>query len=373
MERPLRSPARIALLLESDGPGGAETLLIQLAEELRRRGHTVTPIGPAFGCGWLGGQFRQRGFTPEVFTLRRPIDFSCLAGMVRLLRRLRTDVLHSHEFTGAVYGTAATALLRVPHVITLHATRYPLAVRRRRVALRWAFRHSRRAVGVSQATREDLTRALNLGPDEVTVIHNGIRLVPGDRRAARAALGLPDDTIMILAVGNLRPGKGHLHLLQAAARLKPEVAALPWRVYIAGQGDREELESFARQAGIADRVCLLGHRDDIAALLAASDIYAMPSLWENLPMALLEAMFAGRAVVASGVGGIPEAVRDGVEGVLSPPGDPEGLARALEPLIADPALRQRLGAAAERRAHSEFGIEVMTDAYERAYGLGGGA
>jgi glycosyltransferase involved in cell wall biosynthesis len=357
-------------MLESDGPGGAETVVTQLAEELRRRGRIVTPIGPEYGCGWLAEQFRRRGFSPEVFSLRHPIDLRCLTRLVGVLRRLGTDVLHSHEFTGAVYGTAATALLRLPHVITMHATQYPLAARRRRIALRWAVRHSRKAVGVSGATREHLLTSLRLAPDTVTVIHNGIRFSPGDRRAARAGLGLEDDAVMILSVGNLRPGKAHINLLKAVTRLEGAARAIPWKVYIAGQGDEQaELQSFADQAGIAGRVVLLGHRDDVPSLLAACDVYAMPSLWENLPMAILEAMFAARPIVASEVGGIPEAIRSGTEGLLTPPGNPDALARALESLIADPGLRERMGQAALERARREFGVEAMTDAYEILYGL----
>src|SRR5689334_10687465 len=102
-----QQPLRIALMLESDGPGGAEVMLLQLAEELRRRGHDVLPVGPDNGSGWLAGQFRERGFTPATFSLRRPLDFNCLRGLAHLLRDKRIQVVHSHEFAMAVYGAAA--------------------------------------------------------------------------------------------------------------------------------------------------------------------------------------------------------------------------------------------------------------------------
>jgi glycosyltransferase involved in cell wall biosynthesis len=100
--------ATVALMLESDGPGGAERVLIQLAEELRARGHEVVPVGPSDGCGWLAGEFRERGYNPEVFENRWPVfDPLCVAGLVRKFRRRAVDVVHSHEFTMAVYGAAA--------------------------------------------------------------------------------------------------------------------------------------------------------------------------------------------------------------------------------------------------------------------------
>src|SRR5256714_7721120 len=102
---------RIAMMLESDEPGGAEMMVYQLSNELRSRGHTILPVGPARGVGWLGDLFRKSGFHTEVFSISRPIDPSCVRGLVRLFRDFRIDAVHSHEFTMAVYGSAATQLL----------------------------------------------------------------------------------------------------------------------------------------------------------------------------------------------------------------------------------------------------------------------
>src|SRR3954465_12377922 len=101
------SRLRIAMMLESDGPGGAEMMVFRLSEELRHRGHTVVPVGPANGIGWLGDLFRGAGVSPEVFRMRGPVDPGCLQRLVRLLREQRIDAIHSHEFTMAVYGAAA--------------------------------------------------------------------------------------------------------------------------------------------------------------------------------------------------------------------------------------------------------------------------
>jgi len=105
---------RVAMMLESDGPGGAEMMVFRLSEELRARGHTVVPVGPVKGIGWLGDLFRDVGVSPEVFHLKRPVDPGCVRGLMQLFRDHRIDAVHSHEFTMAVYGAAASRLLDLP-------------------------------------------------------------------------------------------------------------------------------------------------------------------------------------------------------------------------------------------------------------------
>lgn len=363
------APTTIALLLESDGPGGAEIMLIQTAEELRRRGHDVVPVGPAAGCGWLAGQLRERGFEPEVFRLSGALDWDCVRSLLEVVDRRGVKVLHSHEFTMAFYCSVISRLRGLPHVTTMHGSSRMLLKWTRRLALRLAFRSSR-VVAVSSDTRQHLVDTLRLPDSRVTTIPNGIRVRPGAREPVRRELGLMPTDILIVAVGNLVPRKGHIHLLGALARLDRAGAPRNWHVAIAGRGDeRERLLAFARDAGFADHVHLLGHRDDVPDIVSAADIFAMPSLWEGLPVALLEAMFLGKPVVASGVSGIPEAVHDGVHGFLTVPGDEESIGTALGRLLGDSDLRLRLGESARARAGDRFSVGVMVDAYEREYGL----
>jgi glycosyltransferase involved in cell wall biosynthesis/GT2 family glycosyltransferase len=357
-------PLRIALLLESDGPGGAERMLLLLAEALRRRGHQVVPVGPADGVGWLGDEFRARGFEPEVFRLRRSLDPRCALGLVRLFREKGVHVAHSHEFTMAVYGAAAARMRGIPHLVTMHGGMYFEARRRRRVALRWAFRQSARAVAVSGATRAELERGLRADDLEIDVVLNGVPEQVGDRHRVRRELGLAADDRLILAVGSLYPVKGYDILLEALGTLSAQPG---WRLAVAGQGGEEpRLREQARREGLGDRVHLLGFRDDIPDLLAAADVYVMPSRSEGLPLALLEAMFAGLPVVASAVGGIPDALGEG-GGILVPPGDAPALAAALRALLTDDERRRVLGSRAGEIAGARFGVDAMADAYERLY------
>lgn len=363
----------VALMLESDGPGGAENMLLQLAEELQRRGYGVCPVLPAKGLGWLAAECRKRGFEPETFSLRRPLDWRCLRGLIEVLRRREVDVVHSHEFTMAFYGAAAARWLRKPHVITMHGGQRVLSHWRRRIAFRWAMRRSRAVAAVSGATRQLFLDALHLTPDAITVVHNGIvPPPPGNPAAVRRELGLAEGEVLIVSVGNLYPVKGHAVLLEALVRLAERTDLPPWRMALAGRGrETEPLKRFAEEHGLGRRIHFLGHRADVPDILAAADVWVMPSLSEGLPLALLEAMFAGKAIVASAVGGIPEVIVSERDGLLVPPRDPAALAAALGRVIASPDVRAALGRAARERAASGFSVAHMTDDYERLYAEAG--
>ena len=159
--------------------------------------------------------------------------------------------------------------------------------------------------------------------------------------------------------------KGHRYLVEAVARLTARHPGL--HVAIAGRGDREPVATCAAALGVADRVHLLGPRADVSNVLASADIFALPSLSEGLPLALLEAMFAARPIIASAVGEVPVALEHGQAGVLVPPGDVAALADALDRLLADLAGAQALGECAARRAAATYGLERMVDSYVRLY------
>jgi L-malate glycosyltransferase len=356
-------PLRIAMMLESDGPGGAEVMNLRLSAELRRLGHEVVPVGPAHGQGWLGDHFRRGGFPTEVFQLNRPIDPSCVRGLVGLFARQRIDIVHSHEFTMSVYGTAATRIARLPHLLTMHGGLTVCRVLRRRIALRWAMRRSEHAVVVSRATLHQFSSDLGISPARLVVVPNGVPITLGDATRVRAEFGIRDGECVLLAVGTLERHKGHRVLLEALAALPADATRTPWRLVIAGGrgGDQHDsLLAFVREAGLAERVHIVTNRDDIADLQAMADVYVMP-------MALLEAMVAGKAIVASRTAGIPEAIDHDENGLLVPPGDVESLTAALRTVIGDASRRLNLGAAAAERARREFSVHVMASRYETLY------
>jgi glycosyltransferase involved in cell wall biosynthesis len=358
------------MMLESDGPGGAEFVILQLSEELRRRGHIVYPVGPEVGTGWLAGRFRALGFEPQTFRLDRTLDPGCARRMAEMFRRLSIDVVHSHEFTMAVYGALAAKWSDRRHVITFHGSQTMHRALRRRIAVRWAMRNSAATTAVSGETQRQLVRDLGVAPSAIQVIRNGVPVRPGDRARIRRELGARDDEIVVLAVGNLEKRKGHLILLEALRRVRAEMPDSPWRLVIAGgRGgpEQEPIEKFVRDQNMENRVHVLLRREDVPDLQAASDLFVMPSLWEGLPLALLEAMLAGKPIIASATSGIPEAIETERDGLLTPPGDAAALSAALARLLRDPEERRRLGAAALARGQREFTVGVVADAYLRLF------
>lgn len=366
-------PMTIAQMIESDQQGGAEILMLDLSMELKRRGHRIVPVGPPRRTGWLNDRYRERGI--EMLTLgnQKAIDFNCVRNLKAALHAERVDVVHSHEFSMCVYGTAATGLLGLPHVTTMHGNQEMTRALRRRMALRWAFKRSAAVVAVSEATRQTLIEELGVRPGAIEVVLNGVPVVQGQARQIRQEFGIAQGDLLIVASGTVVPRKGHMVLLKALHRLEKEGLSVPWQVIIAGRpvGDEaDRLRQFITEAGFAGKVHLAGQRSDVADLLAAADIFTMPSLKEGLPLALLEAMLARKPIVASRTSGIPEAITDGLDGLLAPPGDEVALAAALSRVMREPALRESLAREALARATRDFTIESMANKYEQLYRRG---
>lgn len=361
---PIRG-ARIAHLIETDGPGGAERMVADMAGELAAGGCPGVAFLPEHREGWLGRELAAVGVEVEHYRLERPFSPRCVRELAAAFRAHRIDIAHSHEFTMAIYNAWAARLAHVPHVITMHGSRYYAARWQRRIAMRFAVVSSNGVVAVSQDLAAHLRRDLHVRDKAIDVIPNGVRPRAFQNPTLRLELGLAPDDRIVLAVGNLYSVKGHLQLIEALALLP---AAARAHVVIAGRGDlAAALSARAAVLGVSDRVHLLGLRADIPNLLADADLFVHPSLAEGLPLALLEAMFAGRAIVASDVGEIGRALTGGA-GLLVPPGNPPALARCIERLLDHPSEAGALGAFAARRAASEYGLDSMVARYAHIYG-----
>jgi len=218
-------------------------------------------------------------------------------------------------------------------------------------------------VFVNNITRNAYIQLYRVPSKRSLTIYNGIdcqvfdRL--GDKREeARVALGVKSTEHMVLAAGNLVEVKGYKYLISASSDLVRR--GIPLKCFIAGQGElKEDLERQIVNLGLETKVTLLGYRNDIPFLLSATDIFCMPSLNEALPYSLLEAMAAGIPVIASNVGGIPEALTDGKEGLLVPSGGVRELSFAIQKLISDDQLAKRLGLNGQHTVNQTFSLERM--------------
>ena len=357
---------RFAHLIESDGPGGAERMLASLATELQAAGSHNVVIAPAGGEGWLAQELRGTGVQVELFRLDRPISGTFARWLTEMLRRHRVALAHSHEFTMAVYGAWAARRAGAAHVFTMHGSRYYAERWRRRIALRLAAALSGPVVTVSHSLAQHLRRDLWLRAARIVTIPNGARQTPVAQSSLRDELQLADTDRLAVAVGNLYPVKGHAYLLQALALLTARFPQL--HVAIAGRGElADSLIAQARSLQITNRIHLLGLRSDIGNVLAAADVFVLPSLSEGVPLALLEAMMAARPIVATAVGEVPTVLDGGRAGVLVPPQDAAALAEALANVLADPTRAGRLGAAAAARAGEVYTLDAMIDRYVSLY------
>ncbi len=374
----------IAQVLHQLWFAGAEVLAADLARRLRGRYDFVflclDKVGP------LGEQLAAEGF-PVVNLERRPgVDWAVARRLRRVIRDHAIDLLHAHQYTPFFYAAAARRLGRRPVILfTEHGRHYPDYRRWKRVlANRWLLKGHDRITAVGNWTRQCLIDHEGLPAERIEVVYNGIdprkfTLITAERRQAmRTRLGLAAETPVILQVARFHPVKGHATILRAVAELtqqSPEAAARPV-LLLAGDGEkRREMEALAQHLGIASQVRFLGVRQDVADLLGAADVFTLSSLSEGISVTLLEAMAAGLPIATTEVGGNPEVVAAGETGLLSPRGDAHALAGNLHTLLADAALRQRMGAAARQRVEAMFTQEKMHARYAAIYDemLGGGA
>jgi glycosyltransferase involved in cell wall biosynthesis len=357
---------RIAQMIESDGPGGAEQVVVHLALALHNAGAHSVVFVPSDGEGWLARQLYGSGVAIEHFRVDRPVSSSCARTLTDGLRRHSIDVVHSHEFSMAVYGAWASWRTSIPHVITMHGSTYYARRLRRRLALRAAIGTSGLTVAVSNQLADTISRDLRVPRSKLRMVPNGVRCESARNPTLRAELDLTPTDRLLVSVGNLYPVKGHQYLIAAMALIRAAHPSV--HLAIAGRGDRADaLLSQARELGVADRIHLLGLRSDISSILADADIFVMPSLSEGLPLALLEAMVAGCPIIASDVGEIGDALGQGECGVLVTAGNAAHLASALDRLLRDRTRATELGRRASARARAEYDVASMVLRYVDGY------
>jgi glycosyltransferase involved in cell wall biosynthesis len=289
----------------------------------------------------------------------------------RLLKHLRTDhvhVLHAHKFGSNIWGTALGRAGRVPVVIAHeHTWSYVGNPLRRLLDRELIARGASTFIAVSRDDQRKMIEVEGIRPERTTFIPNGIPAPPPPSgKDVRGELGLDADAPLIGSVGFLRPQKAFDVLVEAAAVLAREFPQV--RVLIVGDGEqREQLEQLARAFGVERQVVLTGRRLDVPDILATLDVAVCCSDYEGSPLSVMEYMAAGLPVVATRVGGVPDLIDDGVEGLVVERRAPEALADAIARLLRDPALARELGDHGRDRRAREFDIDVMVRRLEELY------
>lgn len=364
-------PRRVLWLIRGLGPGGAEQLLLSAARSHDARAYRFEA---AYLLPWkdaLVPALEAAGVTTHCLGVRSPVDPRWLFRLVRLVRRGNFDIVHMHS---PVVAGLARPLLRLlptvrrrPALAYTEHNRWTGYKRGTRVVNRLTYGLDDAHLAVSEDTRHTIS-AKHRGEVEVAV--QGIALDEVvrwgvDRSAVRAELGLTEDQLAVVTVANLRAQKAYPDLLEAARRVLAAHSEVVWLAI--GQGPLEdEIRQLAIDLDLGPRFRMLGHQPDAARLVAGCDVFALASRSEGYPVSVMEALALGLPVVATAVGGIPEAVRDGVEGLLVPVHRPDLLAEAVSRIVRDPLLRRQLGEAARLRGQ-QYDIRATVQRTEAVY------
>jgi glycosyltransferase involved in cell wall biosynthesis len=365
-----------------DRGGSAENTLLTVARMDVERFASSLAVGPTLeGSGSTEKQARANGVEfidlPHlVRAIRLLDDLLAIGELWRLMRRGKYQVVHTHTSKGGLLGRIAARLAGVPVVVhTPHGHvfygYYGRALTRLFIWLeRWAVGFTDRLVALTRREVEEY-ETFGVAPGKkCAVIHSGIDFAPfasieEAREEIRAELGIPQDGLVIGTVGRLTAIKGQADLVTAFARVRERVEGA--YLLLIGEGEEHAmLQELARELGVDDRVLFAGWREDVHRALRGMDIFALPSYNEGMGKALVEGMYAGLPVVATAVGGVPELVEPGRNGLLVEPGCPGQLAAALLELAENEEKRKAWGTAAGERA-AAFSVESMIGKIEELY------
>jgi glycosyltransferase involved in cell wall biosynthesis len=369
--------------------GGAQEVvrtLVAYLEEL-----DCVPVVCTLRDGPLRRDIEQQGVQVEVLGLRRHsvvvfpmfiVDIVRLGrALARVIRKHEIDVVQTH-----LLGSLDFLMLALPWFTNLSVilwtfhnvdflpserkySRYRWLLGPKRLVHRLLYRLASHKVSgfiaVSDMVREAMVNQIGPIQDKIAVVCNGVDVKRYEQQVdihtVRQRLGLGTATSLIATVGTLKEQKGHRYLIDAAHEIVPRHP--DWHFLLVGDGGlRDGLQAQVRELGLSENIHFLGNRHDVPELLAASDLFVLPSLWEGLPMALIEAMAASKAVVATAVSGTVQVVVPNETGLLVPPGDSGLLAQAIEQLLTDPMQTRAMGTAGKRRV--EEGFSARRQAFE---------
>jgi glycosyltransferase involved in cell wall biosynthesis len=375
-ERPLKVAALVREIGQAGGGGAERVARDQLVEldpkRFERMLFVSRPPRPGDGAGEIVTDLRRRGVAVQFLKRRFKYDPLAWWPMFQALRRERIDVLHAHSFGQNAWGSVIGRLTGLPVVIA-HEHNWAFRGRALRPVIdrELIARCSSAMIVVSQEARHRMIEVERIAPERLVLLPNGIRaLPPGDGATVRKELGIARDDPVIGTVCILRSEKALDVLVRAAALLVTDFPRL--RVLIVGDGpERGTLDAQVEQLGLEDHVLLTGARTDVPDVLAALDVAVLSSEYEGIPLSLLEFMDAGKPTVATHVGGVPEVIEDGVQGVLVPPRDEAALATAVGGLLRDTDAATEMGGQAQDRCRREFSldrtVERLEQLYERLY------
>jgi len=370
-------PHKILYYTDCDTVGGAEQYLLTVFEKIdRNKWQIVLAYHPSDEISSFVNKVRELNIeTVSIPPVRGYSDLYNIWKFIKILRSIRPSIFHANLNwpLSCTYGIIAAFLARVKIIVATQHLYSDTGSRLSNLIQRIVSRLVNRYVSVSSHIAKSMKE--HISPDiKVDVIHNGIMLqkysgVNSTNGGLDVFSGLKtkQNFLIILTVARLNKQKGHKYLLEAAGMVDYA------NFVFAGDGpERDNLEAYARKLQIDDRIKFLGHREDTPTLINGCDLFVLPSLFEGLPLTIIEAMAAGKPVIASDIPGIDEEVIQDETGLLVPKENPEALGAAINSLLSNPEYAQRLGSAGRIRANEEFSADKMvkriSDIYEELIG-----
>jgi len=375
-----KKPLKIAVLATVTDFGGAERVVLSLTEHIKNDEFDLVPIiftVPSFTDNIFFKHLDRAGKKYyKVYVNNHKIKYlNPLANIFetyRLLKRNKFDLIHTHGYRADVLGIFLARLLGLPVISTchgfisndLHLTLY------NRLDL-FILRFARKIIAVSESIKSSLIKS-GIKESSVTLIQNAVNgsysveAHTRNRKTKRKYCGMTEDDFVVGYVGRLSEEKGVGHLIEAIALLNK--SGIPAKLLIIGEGpQRIELADRVKRANLEEKVFFTGFQDDVECWLSAMDVFTLPSLTEGTPVSLLEAMACGIPVVATAVGGVPQVIDSGKNGVLVSPGNPQDIKEAVQLLYKSEKLRNGLSGEAQKTINSQYNIEEWTRRIESEY------
>lgn len=356
-------------LIDTTGPGGAETVFISLLRELQQSDSRNLVV--LRGEGWVADQVRRVGIEPLFIDSKGSFNIGYVLAMRKLVRKERVDLIHGHLLGSNVYGALLSILTRLPMVATFHGS-VDVASRERFLRAKflligWG---ASAIVCVSRTLQEDLARRSPLPSRKLKLIYNGVDPSQFQKAPAvglRTEIGVSAEATLVVSIGNIRPAKGYEYLVDAAIQM----AGSDPSVHFVVVGHQRaslfaQLEEQASQAATEPNIHWLGFRQDVNDILQQADIFLLPSISEGFSISTVEAMMAEVPIIATRSGGPEEILSDLETGLLVPAKEPKAIVDAIHRLR-DAELKSRLVRNARNEAMNRFSLDSMLSAYTDLY------
>lgn len=371
-----RTTMRVIWIIDGLGHGGAEKMTLAILEKIDRSIFDLRVCALQVKQGNpIAKELERIGIPVDVVpvpNLRHPAN---LPKILSYLLRHKPDIVHTQLEFANVLGSIGSWLFRIPNISTIHTLDNPqTGTSHWRNELSWACMRlfSTKLIAVSNSTRDHLIENGRIPPQKIRTLYNGIDpanfklLKKNIRLDKRRELGIPDNAFLILTVAVLREAKGIQYMVEAMNGI---IQAQPNAHYlIVGAGEYEsKLREKVESTHLERHITLAGQRTDISDILAASDLFVLPTLIDALPTVLIEAMAAGKAIVASNVGGVPEIVENNVNGLLTSPSDPQQLEKYCLQLAQDQAKREAMESAGLKIVQEKFNIYKQVSTLSQLY------